>query len=277
MKLKEIPYFCLIFILLACCFSQAVYCDIPYDSEYKFVERTEYWMQYAGGTNISYIWKLSTEYNILNYSSGILTYEQIDTQVNIHETNLSTILPFPYKARIGKTFINFEDFEYYYEVWEEEGTFGFVYTIQYSLGTISSEVRTAANFVFTNDVVSKFENVTIDVIYDESNDNLTYVKGDKDLTFSFYIEYDPNGVLLLHRVIIHSQCDTYQSGRIYTFERVDEFEFTEPLINNTNFSFSVLLLASLTFTLVFKKYKKTKRRINQMFRRELFSFLYFYI
>ena len=261
MRLKKIPNFCLIIVVLACCFSQAVYCDIPYDSEYKFVERTEYWMQYAGETNISYIWELTTEYNILNYSFDILTYEQIDTQVNIYETNLSDI-PFPFKARIGRTFINFEDFEYYYEVWEEEVTFAFVYLMQYSLGTISSEERTAANFVFTNDVVSKFENVTIDVIYDESNDNLTYVKGDKDLTFSFYIEYDPNGVLLMNRVIVLSQCDTYQSGRIYTFERVDDFEFTELLLNTTNFSLSMLLFASLTFTLVLKKNRKNKKKIE---------------
>jgi len=193
LKLKKIQYFCLIFILLACCFSQAAYCDIPYDSEYKFVEREEYWMQYAGETNISYIWELTTQYNILNYSSGILTYEQIDTQVNIYETNLSYIFPFPYKARIGRTFINYEDFEYYYDVWKEEGSFVFVYSKPYILGIISSEVRTADNFVFTNDIVSKFENITIDVIYDESNDNLTYVRGDKDNIISFYIEYDSNG------------------------------------------------------------------------------------
>ncbi len=221
----------------------------------------ENWRQFKDETNISSIWECTIQYNILNYSSNILTYEQIDTQVNVYETNLSYI-PSPFEAHIGRTFIKSENVTYYNEVWVEEIPLFLVYYKQFAFGTVSSEIRSAGNYIFRSDIISKFENVTIDILYDETTDNLTYVYGDVDRIISIYVEYDSNWVLVLHRYSVQSQCETYQSGTLYTFGRVNDFEFTDPLISTTNFYFEMMLLTSLTMILVFKKNRKNKKKIK---------------
>ncbi|MHA1345695.1 MAG: hypothetical protein ACTSVO_00155 [Candidatus Heimdallarchaeaceae archaeon] len=257
MKIRDIIYISFVFLILLGFPSQLIQADITYDDEYKFIERTENWQMYDGKYNQSGISESTIIYNVLDYESDILTYEEIVTYVEVIETNLSYI-SFPYKARIGRTFVHPEKFQYYYDVWLEDGLFGFVYSGYPALGTILSGVKTASNLAFTYDVNSTFYDVVIDVVYNESNDTVTYIYGELNRTSSFYVEYAPNGVLLMHKVTKKSNSDTYQSEYIYTFSRVDEFELTEPLINATNLSLSVLIIAFISTVYILKRNRKNK-------------------
>lgn len=198
-----------------------------YDDEYRFLQSITDWMQVEGYENNSYSYVNQRLLEVIDYTDENITYLENDGfRIHIQVYNYSLHESFLWIGPIGFDFINANQMEYYYDLWNNQENLTEAYA--HIIGTgYTEDYRIAEHFVFKANLSTLLENQRVDFLYDQREEEIIEITDNYTLSLQIYVEYDSKGVLLKWKEKITVDGSIIQLEQITLNQRVDNFKNLE--------------------------------------------------